>query len=357
VARSLAFWLENLCSNNIESAQIKKNQVELHFNFWSLKKDKISYLDIGVRVSNVCKFGSINFYLPFDSDRLRYVPQLGKTVCENTNLISAIFNCPDIFIQPNSNQGFYDIDFTSRRNERPIRFYTQLLVATENSPGGVQISPQSDNENKGCNLKFPSNLFTLDPERDLYFRFRINLNDEDEKSISTIYEPTWSSFTNYFEVSEIIDFRVNESRNLPDKVKSNLTDSSYLRKIHFFLIRDTLSEYKMSHSIYNRCRLLESDLWDKYLGVNDQNGSNQVNNNKKQMLIYHWKEIKKDDDNGIDHFSAFAKFSDRTISGRQVLIVVVIIIFFGTLSGLLANNLPNLIEWLCSVVCCSFYKN
>lgn len=345
MARSLAFWLEKDRSKDNENIEAENTKVELHFNFWSLKKDKINCLDIGVRLSSIGEFDSINFFLPFDSNNLNYEPGLGKTVCENAGLISAIFNCPERKIEPDHNLGFYDIDFSRNKNERPIRFFTQLLLESSDSPGGVTKTSESDKENKGCILKFPRTLFKFDENRDGYFRFRIRLNDEDEKSISTINKPTWSTVTNYFEVSEIIDFRVNESRNLPDKVKKNLTDSSYLKKIHFFLIRDTRSEYKMSHSLYDRCRLLESDLWDKYLGINDQNGNKHKSNNKKQMLIYHWKNF---NDIGIDHFSAFAKFSERRIRLPQILIVLALIMSLGTISGLMANNMPALIECLSS---------
>lgn len=345
MARSLAFWLEKDRSKDNENNEAEDTRVELHFNYWSLKEENINYLDIGVRLSSVGEFDSINFFLPFDSNNLKYEPELGKTICENAGLISAIFNCPERNIKPDHNLGFYDIDFSRSKNEQPIRFFTQLLPESPDSPGGVTKTSESDKENKGCILKFPKTLFEFDENRDGYFRFRIRLNNEDEKSISTINKPTWSTITNYFEVSEIIDFRVNESRNLPDKVKRNLRDSNYLKKIHFFLIRDTRSEYKMSHFLYHRCRLLESDLWDKYLGINDQNVNKS--NNKKQMLIYHWKN---DDDNGIDHFSAFAKFSERKIECKQILIVVLIIISLGTVSGLFANLLSYLLSCLWSYI-------
>ena len=244
MARSLAFWLEKDRSKDNENNEAEDTRVELHFNYWSLKEENINYLDIGVRLSSVGEFDSINFFLPFDSNTLKYEPELGKTICENAGLISAIFNCPERSIKHDHNVGFYDIDFSRSKNEQPIRFFTQLLPESSDSLGGVTKTSESDKENKGCILKFPKTLFEFDENRDGYFRFRIRLNNEDEKSISTINKPTWSTITNYFEVSEIIDFRVNESRNLPDKVKRNLRDSNYLKKIHFFLIRDTRSEYK-----------------------------------------------------------------------------------------------------------------
>lgn len=332
MARSLAFWLENAHSKINDNNEVKTNKVELHFNFWSLKKDGINYLDIGVRLIDVGEFDSINFFLPFDSYNLQYQPELGKIICENSGIISAIFNHPERRIETDHRLGYYDIDFSPSKNEQPIRFFTQIQHENADSHDGVKISPESDKENKGCIIKFPRALFKLDCNRDGYFRFRIRLSEEDEKSISTINLPSWSTITNYFEESEIIDFRVNESRNLPEKVKRNLINSSYLKKIHFFLIRDTRSEYKMSHSFYNRCRLLEFELWDKYLKINEK----KENKNKKQMLIYHWKEF---NDNGIDHFSAFAKFSERKIGIKQIIAVVSIIICLGTLSGLLANFL------------------
>lgn len=335
MARSLAFWLENARSKENENTEEENIEIELHFNYWSLKKVKINCLDIGVRLCNIGEFDSINFYLPFDYNNLQYQPGLGKTVCTSDGLISAIFNCFEREIKPDHRLGFFDIDFSQSKKERPIRFFTQLLPESEDSSGGVQITEESDQDNKGCILKFPSSLFNFDKSRDGYFRFRIVLSDEDEKSISIKDEPDWALITNHFEKSEIIDFRVNETRNLPDKVKRFITDKSYLKKIHFFLIRDTRSEYKMSHAAYFRCRLLESDLWDRYLNINEKN------KNKKQMLIYHWKV---DNNEGIDHFSAFAKFSGRRIAWWQALFIILVILILGVCSGLLANYFWKKIE-------------
>ncbi|SFM58739.1 hypothetical protein [Nitrosomonas communis] len=339
MARSLAFWLENFCPTDNEN---EKTEAELHFNYWSLKEEKINYLDIGVRLSKIGQFDSINFYLPFDFNSLKYEPELGKTVCTSDGLISAIFNCPESNIKPNRENGFYDIDFSLSKKEQPIRFFTRLLAENDNSPGGVKITPQ-DEKDKGCILKFPRNLFVFDDNRDGYFRFRIGLSNEDEKSITTIDKPNWSIVTNHFVESEIIDFRVNESRNLPDKVKIFLTDKRYLKKIHFFLIRDMYSEYKMSHAAYFRCRILESDLWGKYLFINgnEQTQKQKQKQKQKQMLIYHWKGQNNE---GIDHFSAFAKFSGRKIHFKQITLVLLFILVLGVLSGLLSNYIWKKLE-------------
>ena len=61
--------------------------------------------------------------------------------------------------------------------------------------------------------------------------------------------------------------KVNEIRNLPKEIRNNITNKSYINKIHLFLIRDGKSEFKMAHDSYKRCRILESELWDKYLDL------------------------------------------------------------------------------------------
>lgn len=342
MARSLAFWVENpsqvekeVTETNRDGKSVKEKEsfntdVELHFNYWSLKEGSVNYLDVGVRLSKVGRFDSLNFYFPFDFDSLTYQPQLGVKICNDHELISAVFNSPVIKSQPNGATGVFDITLSDREEQPLLRFITQLQAAKKDSPGGVVIEAQNDDEKgNGCTLRFPENLFSFKDGVDGYFRFRIVLSKSDKKNISSVHKPRGALLTNHFEKSEIVDFRINESRNIPEKIRKKLSGESHIHKVHFFLIRDASSEYKMGNSKYDRCRLLEEDLWNKYLDIDSVKGQDQ-------MLIYHWKD-KAESEKGIDHFASFAKFTQRKVTGWDLLLIIVLIFVFGVGSSLLTN--------------------
>ncbi|KDC51624.1 hypothetical protein [Pseudoalteromonas fuliginea] len=350
MAKSLAFWLDG--SND---SQPKEYDIELHFNFWSLKAKKpysfgykpISYLDIGVQIKsleNATKLDSISFYFPFEAtnEDHPFKFELGKRVCESDELISAVFNCPIKATSPNETLSYKDIDFSSKKNDQPIRFFTELQTS-------IKIKKEAD----GCIVTFPILLFSnkLEAGRDGYFRFRIELNKSSKQNFMTIEKPSFKSVTNDHEVMEIVDFRVNETRNLPPSIRKKLEDTSYIKKIHFFLIQESRAEHKMSHSPYKRCRILENDLWSKYLDLD-----NEVNVYSNPLLIYHW--FNKDDE-GIDHFSAFSKFSSKPIRLQQVIAILLLSALIGIISGLTVNFFWQKVEkpvTCAKTVICSNYN-
>ena len=326
MARSLAFWLKNPSSDGKNNTK-----VELHFNYWSLNNGDTNFLDVGVLFTEVGHFDSINLYLPFNKDLIDYKPDLGKRVCENIVLVSAIFNSPAKHDGHIELKGIYDFSFTTENENNPLRFFTQILPASNDSLGGVEIEGSNHDNEKGCLFKFPSELFSdIKKDSENYFRFRVVLRSNVHRGISQIYKAKDSFITNHFEKTEMVDFRVNETRNLPEKIRANLNERSHLSRVHFFLIREANSEYKMSHSQYSRCRILEDDLWNKYLEEDFSSRKNQG-----QMLIYHWKTKKEED--SIDHFSAFAKFTRRNVTNLNILGILALLVGLSFISSILTN--------------------
>lgn len=96
MASSLGFWLEK--NNSFSKSSLGINS-ELHINYWVLPNEKINYLDIGVKLTNIdsrisipSKIKNIVFYLPFVKDDIVYDSELGSVVCSDHELLSAIFN-------------------------------------------------------------------------------------------------------------------------------------------------------------------------------------------------------------------------------------------------------------------------
>lgn len=108
----------------------------------------------------------------------------------------------------------------------------------------------------------------------------------------------------------------------------------------------------MSHSKYKRCRILENNIWKKYLqlGVPPLKWWEKILKKRvglsfsrlklpEQMLIYHWTEKNKEEnaDKVIDHFSAFAKFSQRKTGFLRMTSVVLFVLGLGITASILAN--------------------
>ncbi|MEQ4924615.1 hypothetical protein [Proteus hauseri] len=170
-------------------------------------------------------------------------------------------------------------------------------------------------------------------KRNWYLRFRYILEKENIDNISREYKSKDSLITYYFEKSEVVDFRVNESRNLPKTIREKVAICRSINKVHFFLIRNESSEFKIGHTTYDRCRILEDNLWNEYLC--DKN--TKV---KTKMLIYHWKTKL---DKNRDYFSAFARFITRKVGFKEITFIILSIIGLGTVSSLLATRLTNII--------------
>lgn len=327
MARSLAFWFEE------ENSQC---EAELHFNYWVLKSNDIKYLDIGVKFKTKAEseFGSINFYLPFEMSAINYVGGLGKTVCDSEDLLTGVFNSKVKNRNVFSNIGAYKMAL----GDEELLFFTHLDKHLDDSPGGVFLREENavEGHDKGFVLSFPADLFKLDQDKSdtyKYFRFRIEIKPtEQQNSISRMADSKGAFLIGHLESTELVDFRVNEVRNLPSKIKAKLADVSPINKVHFFLIRDAKSEYKIAHQDFDRCRILENDLWQTYL---KSDPVKQIDL-PEQMLIYHWKEKAKLDKT-IDHFSAFAKFTQWNDSKWAVFKVICWIVAFGALGSFLSS--------------------
>jgi hypothetical protein len=174
------------------------------------------------------------------------------------------------------------------------------------------------------------------------------MGSEDKKCISQTHIPQDSKLLSHFESTEIVDFRLNEIRDLPQPIASYLSNPICISTVHFFLIRETNSELKLSHTEFKRCRILEKKLWNIYL---KGESFNEKYFTPDQMLIYHWTETKNqkkctDSDKPeninkptqfLNKFSAFAKFSATNVTRKTLIEFLFYFILLGIVSGYLAS--------------------
>lgn len=333
---SLGFWLENEGNTSAIEGNESPNKVELHINYWSLEaKQACNYLDIGLRLEllNIESFKSINFYLPFKIEKDNYMGNLGSVICSTDDLIELIFN--ERLKSSFEGVNYKDINFNGKNSET-LRVYKQLEIGDE--PSNLKFIVNE--ENNSLRIQIPKATLDLTPiklsdevEKKIYhyFRFRLKLTSEHVKVLSQNYEPQDRLVVSKFEKTEIIDFRLNELRDLPASVCNCLNKNFILEQIHFFLIRDIHDELKLSHARYKRCRLLENEVWNPYL---EFKGIQAIL--PKQMLIYHFQK-NTDTLKHIDRFNAFAKFVRVKVTFSSILVFIFSVIMLGALGSLLAT--------------------
>ncbi len=345
MAESLAFWVEPINASEELANEGKTPKVDLHINYWLLNQNtdnEFHYLDFGIKFENLSRNSKLSLYFPFKVNKEEYVSGLGGQVCRRTELIQTIFNATHRSTK-NIAPTYVEIEFVSEK-EPALRVYTQIEIGDD--PDSVNLI----HFEKGSLLEFPMNLFPdcTEDSKELgpipnYIRFRINLKgDKAKKCFSQSYKHRDNPVLSRLESTEIVDFRLNEVRDLPGNIQGKKFSNSFIKNIHFFLIREIDSEFKQAHAKFDRCRLLEKELWNAYLNLEDDAG--KKSKLPHQMLIYHWKECasnpEKDKEASnskeeyIEKFTAFAKFSKITASIKTVLTFAIIVVFLGMLSSI-----------------------
>ncbi|MEO4186509.1 hypothetical protein ABH305_11675 [Acinetobacter pittii] len=341
---SLGFWLDH----NKEKGEIKvpKNCVELHINYWSIEsKEKFHYLDIGVKLTlNNDNLESINFFFPFDLEIKDYMNNLGETICSRDELLELIFN--EKLRSTTEGPNYKDVIFEGDQKDS-LRIYKELDIV--NGEDTVELISNNDGTTR---IVFSKKLIKSFDDglsnKHHYFRFRLRLNPENVKKLSQNYDPQDRLVLSRFEKTEIIDFRLNELRDLPGSVCNILNNDYTLKQIHFFLIRDIHDELKLAHADYKRCRLLEKEVWKEYLIFSKKDLLLP-----SQMLIYHFCEGKKKEGVylHIERFNAFAKFARVKVTIRSLVVFIFSVVLLGAIGSIVAtifieNRPPNIYSFL-----------
>lgn len=134
---------------------------------------------------------------------------------------------------------------------------------------------------------------------------------EDIPIDSIYYEENISNdfLQNAFSKTEMIDFRINEVREMNPKAYEEITkDKNFLpfRKIHFFFVGSSEDEQIAGNTDYKDCRLLNYERWHNYLG-------DDYDNNRK-LIAYHWCWKGDADEDIRNRYSIFVKTVYKSIN-------------------------------------------
>ena len=259
--KSIAIWYKPV--NNILEHEEK---LDLHFNFWKIPNgisESHKFLDIGIKLSNTINIDFLKIYFPIKIKENDFEDIVDKFI-HKADLVSAIFNENYKVISTATSKSF---EIKNAKNEFVFNIYKTSYsdLSFEEKHGGTIIS-----------IKIPKE------EKSNYFRFRIK--GDFISSLSTTSVPTNSILESAFSEIEMIDFRVNEIRDLNHDLLEQIKLEKLLKiqKQHFFFICSKDEELIGNHQPFLSCRNLENYRWDDYVGITNVN--NQI------YLAYHWKE-------------------------------------------------------------------
>lgn len=265
--KSIAIWY-----TPINSQQNTLSDIELHFNFWKIPngtKKHQKFLDIGIKLDDTSNVDSLNMYFPNQINQSDFEDIVSKFI-DKADLVSAIFN-ENYKVTADGTKKSYEI--TDTKNDFIFTVYktsTNDIEFLNDRYGGTIIK-----------------IKILRQTKKSYYRFR--LKGDFINSLSIISKPTNSILESAFSEIEMIDFRVNEIRDLNHDLIEKISDEVLLKikKQHFFFICSNEEEVIGNHQPYISCRNLENYRWDNYVGLTDKNKNNVY-------LAYHWKESDKE---------------------------------------------------------------
>ena len=330
--KSFGLWYQDI-TNQQENQDIPVPKFCLHVNFWSLEDIKTSdnittpYLDIGIKIENYHSLENFIFYCPFTLKEDDIIDLSNKL--ETKNNANIIFNT-ECDIQTKDN---YTIIELTDKSERLLVFPLKQVV------GDVyELGVESPETGTKLLFKFKeflnyiNNVNELNNLKVVYIRFRIK-NSSLNKQIFFDSEPLNKSFESAFSGTRIIDFKINEKRNIERDIRAKIIVEKQkwitLQNVHFLVM--VPSSYDLT-SFYNSpmtCRELEENLWDDYLNT-------RINFNKVHVLAYHWKNSEPKED-----FSCLVKINYSKAKRITILAYALSVVALGIISSAIFTALNS----------------
>jgi hypothetical protein len=274
--KSIAIWY-----TPTDSGINELSNVELHFNFWKIpngSKTHYKFLDIGIKLERTVNVESLKIFLPTKIQNSDFEDMVSKFI-DKPDLVNAIFNenykvlsdgtSKSFAIKNAKDESVFTIYKTSTNDIKFKEFANGTIIS-------IKILKQIDKS---------------------YYRFRIK--GDFVQSLSTISKPTNAILESAFSEIEMIDFRVNEIRDLNQDLLELIRTEVILKilKQHFFFICSNEEEVIGNHQPYISCRNLENYRWNNYVDfpiIKRKKYLSWIKPKENIYLAYHWKEENKD---------------------------------------------------------------
>lgn len=317
----------------VKSKNGKESKIKLHVNLWELNKKKC-YLDFGIWISNPTELDSLIFTMPFSISKNDF-QDLAKITCSKNRITNLVFNR-----QTEINK----IAGTSQDSKEMnvLKIYDKKELAVEKTAYFYELSSEENlktnyNNFSTINLDIQKTLAdffkqskkSTEENIDLYCRFRIKKAKLRDDLLSTIEKKTLG-FESAFTRTEIIDFKINETRNMRANIIKSIPDAFHyanLSRVDFFVMELAQNEIDDSGNPAER-RYLETD-WKDYISEKDI----------KKMIAYQWTKDKND-----ETFFSYSKLVKIVYSSTNfvVLFIYVVVVLGLSILGNYISHLFNI---------------
>lgn len=305
----------------------RKPEFDLHVNFWSLEDYKhidnecVPCLDIGIKINGYKLLNKLTFFCPFKVEA-NDIKDLSDKMSTKNNA-NIIFNT-DCEIHTKDN---YTIIELEKENLLvfPLNQVIKDVYSLQPDGYGTKLVFEFHNFQKYVNSNSELKKYDM-----LYIRFRIKGNTL-KHNIYFDSEPLNKSFESAFSGTRMIDFKINERRNIEEKVRAeiivNHEELAILRRVHFLVMEPSAYDVRSFDDQEMNCRELEEGLWDDYFGAT-------IDFSKGHILAYHWKQCKEK-----EGFNCLVKVNYSKTKAITIFIYAMIVIALGIISSAIVTTI------------------
>ena len=327
----------------LEASGHVRPEVELHFNLWRDLKTSIetNFLDIGLRFNTTFEpIKQFYLYIPCEvqSEHLSDLSQVLKF----GQTLDAVFN--SVISLGDQGNRYYKTMSVGRH-------FTTIYSIEFGANSDVRVEYlQNDDEGTGSLIVFTETLCNRIRQQQAegclnsYIRFRLHLKGPASELFSQEVDVNDHVTVPLIGRLELTEFRLNEKRSYPSRIAELAREGQfYVKRIHYFLIRDLRHELTMQHKPFKKVRRLEGKLWRHYLlGNGGERSVAEYERLADRMVIYHWRE-EDQDKNPVEDFVAFASFR---ASARNIWVYLLFAVLLGAVGSSIATGATNVLKWL-----------
>ena len=291
--------------------------LEAHFNLWMA--GNIRFLDIGLKLE---ANRELELYLPWKDAKIEELYDRIK----HGDVLNAIFN-QHLDVTTSTSAQWTTVSCGSNKFDVMEADVTTTAFKLTNSANNHEFTKVT--------IKRAHSTQNIAYVRLRATGFAANVFDKEHIATGAFLNP-------HREVTEAIDFRVNEIRTVqPTGFGKGAFSTPEIGKLHFFLLKSFHVTSLLSSPPYFRCRELEDKAWEKYLPPSS-------NKQDDAILAYHWKRIDQQKVNAGEHFSVLATFGEKKTSWWIVLLYVAVIIVLNLASSFAYDKLKHDEQTTCS---------
>lgn len=316
---------------------------EIHFNIWEEGASTAPFLDIGIMLAVNDPAEQIEIFLPWVLEEGK-IEDLSPRILASDG-VSAIFNeawastaissNPGGFVTQTDKSIFTIVPYNSPKisnrkyqNEflHSIVFNVGELRTTSDAAAATAPSP-------------PSKMYVRIRVKNVPPRFyQVGIDQGDAFGGGTLNR------------TEIIDFRLNVRRGVPQGIESILNGRFMsFSKVQLFIMKSRDQDIVFEDKLFRACRSLEDEkFWAKYI-LPPSPSEDVMEESSKQVrksLGYQWKKTPENGQKAISEFGMLARFKSFKIMKGKMIVYIAIALIIGAISGVLGNSLYDLGKWV-----------